>query len=193
MADTSSSPVLHALATRRSAKLTALRAPGPDSEQLRTILTIASRVPDHGKLVPWRFIVIEGERRRALSEFIGQVFDEEHPAAEASLRTEARARVTYAPLVIAVVFCPRPDNPKVPVWEQELTAGAACMNALHAAKALGFAAVWLTEWYAFHPRVLAHLGLSPSEKLAGFIHIGTDPDPREDRPRPDVAALTTRY
>lgn len=192
--------MLHALQTRRSSKLATLGPPGPAPEQLRTMLTIAARTPDHAKLVPWRFIVIEGDRRHDLGRVIGEAFDADHPGATEAERADARARVCRAPTVIAVVFCLRGDpanpgrpHPHVTEWEQVLSCGAACMNLLHAAHALGLGAVWLTEWYAYHPRVSAALGLTGHERLAGFVHIGTAPCAREDRPRPDMGRIVTRW
>lgn len=192
--------MLRALQTRRSSKLATLGAPGPTPEQLRAMLTIAARTPDHAKLVPWRFIVIEGERRHALGAVIGEAFDAEHPATTDAERADARTRLCRAPTVIAVVFCARGDpanparpHPHVTEWEQMLSCGAACMNLLHAAHALGLGAVWLTEWYAYHPRVLGALGLTGSERVAGFVHIGTPPGAREDRPRPDLSRMVSRY
>lgn len=198
-------PTLTLLQSRRSPKLTTLTAPGPTAEQLDTLLTLASRVPDHGQLAPWRFIVIAGERRHALGAFIGTVFDEKNPvpppsAAEATpqeaaltqARVESRKRMSYAPLVIAVVSSAKP-HPKIPEWEQVLSSGAACMNLIVAAKAMGFGAVWLSEWYAFEPRVLEHLGLASHERIAGFIHIGTPTETREERPRPALSTIFTTY
>ncbi|MBC7771246.1 MAG: nitroreductase [Pyrinomonadaceae bacterium] len=193
-------PVIELLRTRRSPKLASLTTPGPGEDQIAAMLTIASRVPDHGKLVPWRFIVIAGDRRHDLGRVIGEVFDADNPAADALLKAEARRRLAYAPLVIAVVFCPRCDpadaqrpHPKVPEWEQVLSAGAACMNLLIAAKAMGYGGTWLTEWYGYDRRVLSALGLLPQERLAGFVHVGTEPEPREDRTRPPLSEIVSHY
>ena len=183
---------LEFLRTRRSPKLRELTEPAPNAEQLAQILTIASRVPDHGKLVPWRFIIIEGERRQALNNVIGARFDEAFPDAPQEKHDEARKRMTHAPLVIAVVSCPI-VHPKVPTLEQLLTVGAVCMNLLHAARALGFAGLWLTEWYATDRVIVEHLGLGEGEQIAGFLHIGTPTGPREDRVRPDIEQLISRY
>jgi nitroreductase len=192
--------LLDLLRSRRSPKLTALRAPAPSAEELSTLLTIASRVPDHGKLTPWRFIVIEGDRRHDLGKVIGEAFDARNPAADALAKAEARKRLAHSPLVVAVVFSPRGDpaaparpHPKVPELEQVLSTGAACMSLVIAATAMGFGAVWLTEWYAADASVLAELGVAPPERLAGFVHIGTVNETREDRARPALSTIVTRY
>jgi len=157
-------------------------------------------VPDHGKLVPWRFILIEGDRRVELGNYIGGLYDADNPGADPMNSAECRRRLAYAPLVVAVVFRARPDpanpsrpHPKVPEWEQVLSTGAACMNMLVAARALGYGAVWLSEWYAYDRRVMTKMGLAPEEKIAGFIHIGTETQAREDRGRPKLDEIVTRY
>lgn len=184
--------VLDHLRTRRSPKLAELQGPGPSDDELRDLLTIASRVPDHGKLVPWRFVVIQGDGRDRLNAFIGDCFDTDKPEVSEELRAEARRRMAYAPLVIAVVFCPR-SHPKVPEWEQVLSVGAVCMNLIHAAKAMGYAGLWLTEWYAFDERVQRELGLVEGEQIAGFIHIGRQDGEREDRVRPEIGEIVSMY
>ncbi|MEM1423467.1 MAG: nitroreductase [Planctomycetota bacterium] len=183
---------LASLLTRRSPRLSDRHEPAPDDRQLETILTAASRVPDHGRLVPWRFIVIRGDRRDALNCVIRERFEEEHPEAGEERRNKMAARMSHAPLVVVVVFTPR-DHPKIPEWEQVLTVGSVCMNLLHACRSTGFAGLWLTEWYAYDRPVLAELGLSENEQLAGFMHIGTPTDPREDRERPRLVDIVTSY
>lgn len=180
------------LKTRRSPKLRSLTEPSPTGDELTQMLTIASRVPDHGKLVPWRFIVIQGDRRQHLCEIIGAAYDEDHPDANDAACDEARKRLTHAPLVVAVVYSPK-DHPKIPAWEQQLTVGAVCMNLINAARAMGYAGLWLTEWYAFDRRVLDATSVETNERLAGFIHIGTEQDPRDDRVRPELADIVTVY
>ena len=180
------------LKTRRSAPALSLLEPGPTPAELETLLTVASRVPDHGKLAPFRFIVFQGEGRIRASEIIAEVYTAAHPNAdEDQLRIERR-RLALAPLVVAVVSCAGP-NPKIPEWEQVLTAGAVCMNLIVAANALGFATVWLTEWYAYDRTVLDRLGLAPNEKIAGFLHIGRNATARDDRPRPALADIVTTF
>jgi nitroreductase len=180
------------LKIRRSMKPRDMTSPGPSPAELETILTIGARVPDHGKLTPWRFIVFEGDARSRAGEVIAQVFATKNPAAaQAEIDIEKR-RLTDAPLVIGVVSFTRP-HPKVPSWEQELSAGASAMNIVTAATALGYGACWLTGWFAFDRDVLDGLGLKADEKLAGFIHIGTPSKPSDDRPRPALADIVTRF
>jgi nitroreductase len=177
---------------RRSVKPREMSGPGPSPTELETILTIGARVPDHGKLTPWRFIVFEGDARVRAGEVIAKVFAQKNPhAAPADIDTE-KHRLMDAPLVIGVVSFTRP-HPKVPPWEQELSAGASAMNIVTAASALGYGACWLTGWFAFDRDVLDGLGLKADEKLAGFIHIGTQTKPSEDRPRPSLADIVTRF
>lgn len=180
------------LKTRRSAPALSLMEPGPTLAELETLLTAASRVPDHGKLAPFRFIVFQGEARMRASEIIAEVFTKAHPAADADqLRVESK-RLALAPLVVAVVSRAGP-NEKIPEWEQVLTSGAVCMNLIVAANALGFATVWLTEWYAYDRAVLDRFGLAASEKIAGFVHIGRNAMARDDRPRPALADIVTTF
>jgi nitroreductase len=180
------------LKTRRSVKPREMSGPGPSPAELETILTIGARVPDHGKLAPWRFIVFEGDARVRAGEVIAAVFATKHPDAPAAdIEVETR-RMMEAPLVIAVVSFIRP-HPKVPAWEQELSAGASCMNILTVAGALGYGANWLSGWFAYDRDVLEGLGLKPEEKIAGFIHIGTALNPSGDRPRPALAEIVTRF
>jgi nitroreductase len=180
------------LKTRRSVKPREMRGPGPSQAELETILTIGSRVPDHGKLAPWRFIVFEQDARARAGEVIADVFARKNPqATEAEIEVEKK-RLMDAPLVIAVVSFARP-HPKVPEWEQQLSAGASAMNIVTAASALGYGANWLTGWFAFDRDVLDRFGLKPDEKIAGFIHIGTPTKPNEDRPRPALGDIVTRF
>jgi nitroreductase len=180
------------LKTRRSVKPREMTAPGPSPAELETILTIGARVPDHGKLAPWRFIVFEGEARERAGEVIARVFARKNPDASAAEIEVEKRRLTDAPLVIAVVSFTQP-HPKVPAWEQELSAGASAMNIVTAATALGYGACWLTGWFAFDRDVLEALGLKAEEKLAGFIYIGTASKPSEDRPRPALSDIVTRF
>ncbi len=183
---------LELLKIRRSVKPREMSGPGPSAAELETILTIGARVPDHGKLTPWRFIVFEGDAPRARRRrHRAGVRAEESAAPAAEIEIEKR-RLMDAPLVIAVVSFTKP-HPKVPAWEQELSAGASAMNIVTAATALGYGANWLTGWFAFDRDVLDGLGVKPDEKLAGFIHIGTPSKPTEDRPRPALSDIVTRF
>jgi nitroreductase len=180
------------LKTRRSVKPREMSGPGPSPAELETILTIGARVPDHGKLAPWRFIVFEQDARARAGAVIADVFARKNPQAmPADLEVEKK-RLMDAPLVIAVVSFTRP-HPKVPEWEQQLSAGASAMNIVTAASALGYGANWLTGWFAFDRDVLDGLGLKPDERIAGFIHIGTPTKPNEDRPRPALGDIVTRF
>lgn len=180
------------LQTRRSAPALALSGPGPTPEELDTLLRIAARVPDHGKLAPWRFIVFEGEGRDCAGAVVAEVYAKAHPEADADLLATEKKRFSLAPLVIGVVSRAGP-HPKIPEWEQVLSAGAVCMNLIVAANALGFASVWLSEWHSYDRAVLARLGVGEKEKIAGYIHIGRAAGPREDRARPDLPAIVTRF
>jgi len=182
---------LNLLQTRRSVKPVELAGPGLTAAEIDTLLTIASRVPDHGKLVPWRFIVFDGEARLAAGEAIAKAFRARYPDAAPEQIEFERKRLARAPLVIAVVSRAAP-HVKIPEWEQVLSAGAAAMSLVFAAHALGFAANWITEWYAYDRAALDALGLAPHEKIAGFIHIGRAA-PAEDRPRPPLGDIVTRY
>lgn len=180
------------LSTRRSVAPHLLGDPGPDERTIRDLLTIASRVPDHGRLVPWRFILIEGEARHRIGAVIAGAFRADQPGVDAAKVAAEANRLARAPAVVAVVSRARP-HVKIPRWEQELSAGAVCMTLLHAATALGFGASWLTEWYAFDRRVLDALGLEADERIAGFVHLGTPRETHPDRPRPVLDDILTRY
>jgi nitroreductase len=183
---------LELLKTRRSFKARELAGPAPSAAEIDTLLTIASRVPDHGKLVPWRFIVFTGEARHAAGAAIVAAFRTKYPDAKPEQADAERERLTRAPLVIAVISRAAP-HVKIPEWEQVLSAGAAAMNLVLAAHALGYGASWITEWYAYDRGVLDALGLKPHERIAGFVHIGRPPSPAEDRPRPPLEEIATRY
>src|SRR5258708_2387077 len=160
------------LKSRRSVKPREMSGPGPSAAELETILTVGARVPDHGKLAPWRFRVLEGDPPAPAAKTIATVSPgKTRKAPPAELEVENR-RLMDAPLVIAVVSFTRP-HPKVPEWEQQLPAGASAMNIVTAATALGYGANWLTGWFAFDRDVLDGLGLKADEKFAGFIPIGT--------------------
>jgi nitroreductase len=183
---------LELLKTRRSVKPRDMHGPGPTAAELDTILTIGARVPDHGKIVPWRFIVFEGDGRLRAGEAMARIFAARTPDATAEQIDIERRRLADAPTVIAVVVGPRP-HPKVPAWEQELSAAAGAMAMMVAASALGYVANWLTGWAAYDRDVLSALGVKAEEKLVGFIHIGRADRPTEDRPRPALADIVTRF
>jgi len=156
------------------------------------MLTVAARVPDHGKLVPWRFILIEGEARQRLGDILAETFQADNPGADATTVAAERERFSKAPLVVAVVSRAVP-HVKIPEWEQVLSAGAVCMNLLNAATALGYGASWLSGWACFDRRVLDALGLAPNERIAGYVHVGTAKEKPADRDRPKLADIVTRF
>lgn len=176
------------LARRRSAPAQALTGPGPSPEQVDRILRLGARTPDHGKLFPWRFVVMGPRSRADLAQAL-------LPLAERQPNPDkARAvlgKLTAAPVTILVVCAPVP-SPKVPEWEQQLSAGAVCMNLEHAANALGFSASWITDWYSYDAQAKALYGVGDGERVAGFIHIGTLAEAPLERPRPDLAAKVER-
>lgn len=179
------------LKLRRSVPPQFLSAPGPDAAQLDELLTIAARVPDHGKLAPWRFIVFAGAGKDKAAEIIAAGFKAKNPEADADKLALERARFS-APLVVAVISAAKP-HVKIPEWEQELSAGAVCMTMLVAAHAMGFGASWLTNWFSFDRAVLSSFGLAAEERIAGFVHIGTAMTTPTDRERPDMAAIVTHF
>lgn len=187
-----SNPTLDHLLSRRSVSANAMTEPGPDADQLGQILTAGTRVPDHKKLVPWRFIVFQGAAREAFGQVIAEACRaEEDEPSTFRLDTEAK-RFLRAPVVVAVISRVI-QTPAVPEWEQILSAGAACQNLMLAATALGFGAQWITEWYAFSPGVRQALQLSENERVAGFIYIGTAKEKPEERDRPALADVVTTW
>ncbi len=191
MNDTPTTDTIRLLETRRSAPVPFLVEPGPSPREVERLLTIAARVPDHGKLAPWRFIVFSGAGKARVGEILAESFAAANPDAEQD-RVEIERKRFAAPLVIAVVSSAGPHH-KIPEWEQVLSSGAVCMNLCVAANAMGFATVWLTEWYAYDRGVLERLGLRAHERIAGFIHIGTASGPRDERPRPVMADIVTDF
>ena len=175
------------LAHRRSAPAQALTAPGPSQAEVERILLLGARTPDHGKLFPWRFVVMGQQSRAALARALAPLADRQPDPGKAA---KVLSKLTAPPLTILVLSVPVPGH-KVPEWEQQLSSGAVCMNLEHAANALGFAASWITDWYSYDPDALTLLGVGAGERVAGFIHIGTLNEPPLERPRPDVPAKTT--
>jgi nitroreductase len=175
---------------RRSGALDMMTPPGPSRGQIETILRAATRVPDHGKMFPWYFIVLEGDSRAEAGKLLAAAWKAENPgqAEPAKLELESE-RFTRAPTIIIAVS--RIREGKKPQWEQVLSAGAACQNLCLAANALGFGTKWLTEWYAYSPHFTRALGLEPQDQVAGVIYIGTPTGSPEERERPDPAKITT--
>jgi nitroreductase len=181
---------LSLLATRRSGKPRDLVAPGPSPEQMATILEIAARTPDHGKLAPWRFVVVPDDARGALARLMVDAFRAERADAHAAECEALEQFAHQAPGLVVVLSSPK--GSKIPLWEQELSAGAACMNLLHAAHALGFAGGWLSGWPSFSDTVRDAFGRAP-ERIAGFIFLGTPSRPLDERPRPDMAMIASTW
>lgn len=181
------------LKSRRSLKPDLMAEPGPSPAELDVLLTIASRVPDHKKLVPWRFIVFSGDARARFGEKIAQACEVEDTMPPSSIRLETeRKRLLRAPVVVAVVSRVV-DKPGAPEWEQILSAGASAMSLCIAANAMGYATCWLTEWIAYSPRVRAALGLETNERVAGFVYIGSAAAKPEERPRPALGDIVTHW
>jgi len=181
--------LLDLLQSRRSTLARNIDFPGATREQLLRILTVGARVPDHGKLAPWRFVVFENESRAALSQNIADSIESENPETSNMTVRSLRSFADRAPTVIAVVSTPNFDC-KIPVWEQQLSAGAVCQNMLLAAASLNLAAQWLTGPGAYSPGVNRFLGVADSDRVAGFIFLGSHPEtPLKERPRPDLNDL----
>ncbi len=178
-----SEQTLNLLKRRRSVPAIGLAEPGPTEDQIHDLIGIGARVPDHGKLAPWRFIIFEGTARQSFGQILGKVFAAKTGEATEQQIEFERQRLTRAPLVIAVISTVI-EKHAIPVWEQELSAGAVCQNMLIAANAMGYGAQWLTEWYAFDPDVKDMLGLRSGERVAGYIYVGTAQDDPVERKRP---------
>ncbi len=170
------------LETRRSVKAKELLEPAPSDEELRRILTVGMRVPDHGKLAPWRIKILHKEGQRALGDLCAELFKKQHPDANDKQLAFERDIMMRAPLLLAVLYTPALG--RIPEWEQQLSAGAVCMNILHGCHALGYGAQWLSEWPAYHAEVKYALGGTLEDKIAGFIYIGSYGEKPEERPRP---------
>jgi nitroreductase len=179
--------VLDFLALRRSASAVTLGEPGPTDEELSTLLRLASRVPDHGKLSPWRFVVLRGADKAA---FAARLEALAHGRGD-SVAAAKLAKLKIPPLAVAVVSSPR--EAPIPEWEQILSAGAAATTLLYAAQALGYGANWITDWYAYDAEAREILGLAPHERVAAFIMLGAAKEPPRERERPEPANLVTRW
>jgi nitroreductase len=182
---------LSLLATRRSGKPRDLVAPGPDAAELATILAIAARVPDHGKIAPWRFVIVEADQRDALSKLITDAYRVERPQAAAAEIAALEQFAHQAPVLVVLLFAPRTAS-HIPLWEQQLSVGAACMTLLNATHALGFAGGWLTGWPSYSDAVRDAFGADP-ERIAGFFFLGTPAKQLEERPRPTMSTIVTYF
>lgn len=178
------------LAVRRSIPAFQMCEPGPSTAEIEEILTLAVRVPDHGKLAPWRFVVYRGEERVRIGEALLAMELEKNPELSEEMIGVERTRFTRAPVVIGVISKAGPHL-KIPEWEQLMSAGAVCLNLLMAANAVGYVSNWLTEWFAYDERAYPLLGVMPGEKVAGFIHVGSTTFPATERPRPALADVVT--
>lgn len=180
--------VLDFLARRRSSSALSLTAPGPDAAQLDELLTLAARVPDHGKLSPWRFIVLEADGKAALAARLEAVAE----GREDGVKLKAKlGKLKAPPMGVVVISRYLPGD--IPEWEQRLSAGAVCVNLLYAATAMGLGANWITDWYSYDAQAATVLGLDEGEKVAGFVFIGQAGEIPLERVRPDVAGLVSRY
>ena len=184
--------LLSYLQTRRSVSARFLTGPAPSQAEIDTMVSIAARVPDHGKLAPWRFIVIKDEARQDLGHVMAGLAQHKQSIIDPERLEVEKNRFCHAPLVIAVIS-KAADHPKIPLWEQQLSAGAVCMNLLSAASALGYGACWLTEWMAYDRDFCSALGLTEHEQVAGFIHIGHVSQKPVDRPRPALSEIMTTW
>lgn len=187
-----SNAVLDLLARRASAPINELKEPAPDDGQIATLMQLATRVPDHGRLTPWRFIVYRGDVRHTIGEKLVALAEQREGSLSDSRREQERVRFSRAPLVIGVVCTPKP-NPKIPEWEMLLSGGAAAMTLTIAANAMGYHTNWISNWYSEVPEALEMLGIGPNERPVGFIHIGTFNGEIIPRPRPDPAAHYADY
>jgi nitroreductase len=185
------SSALSLLQTRRSGRPRDLVEPGPDRAQLREIVSIAARTPDHGKLAPWRFVHVGRNSRAALAELLHRAYRIDNPE-PARLEIEAVDRLAHqAPTLVVAVSSPL-QGTKIPIWEQELSCGAACMNLLSAAHSMGYAAGWITGWAAYS-EVVRRAFAGEGERIAGFLYIGTPAFPLEDRPRPPLDQILSDW
>ncbi|MBN9319185.1 MAG: nitroreductase [Caulobacterales bacterium 68-7] len=181
-----SQAVIDALAHRRSASALTLRAPGPSPDELIDLLRLAARAPDHGKLNPWRFVILKGDAKAQYARGLEAMAAARPDAAKA---TAALGKLKAPPLAVAVISAP--VEGQIPEWEQVMSAGAVCTLMLTAAAAMGYGANWITDWYAFDDEALALLGVQTGERVAGFIYLGTAAEAPQERVRPNVAALTS--
>lgn len=188
IAGQASPQTLDFLARRRSASAMALVAPGPTRRELGELLRLATRVPDHGKLNPWRFVILEGEAKQAFTarlEAIAATRPDE-PKAQAAL-----GKLRIPPLAVAVISSPVAGQ--IPLWEQQMSAGAVCATLLMAATAMGYGANWITDWYAFDEQALRVLGVRDGEQVAGFLYLGSIGEAPQERVRPDLDAIVSEW
>jgi nitroreductase len=181
------------LNARRSTPSRQLGEPGPDAAQLEQLLTAAIRVPDHGKLTPWRLLLIRGEARARLGERLAEIHQRKDPDIAGPALAKDRDRYTFAPLIIAVIARIDAQHPKIPQQEQLLSTGCVAYNLLLGAHALGFGAQWLTGWAAYDADAAALFGLSPQERIVSFVHIGTAREAAPERTRPALTEIVSEW
>jgi nitroreductase len=186
------SPVIEFMLGRKSVPIAAIGEPAPSDADIETMIRIASRSPDHGVLVPWRFVLYRGEAREEIGKMLAQRAEEREGPLDEKQKEKERKRLSRAPLVIGVISHPV-ANERIPEWEQFLSAGAAAMNLVIAANALGYATNWVTNWFSSDEEGRAILGLSPEERVAALVHIGTSEAKVPERPRPEVADVLSEY
>ena len=179
------------LETRRSGRPRDLGPPGPSPGELNRILAVAMRSPDHGKLHPWRFVHVAKDRRADFAALLERAYRVDNPS-PGRLELEANERFAHQAPELVVALSSPTEGHKIPVWEQQLSCGAACMNLLHAAHAMGYAAGWVTGWAAYNDAVLAAFG-APPERIAGFIFLGTAIAPLEERLRPEPEEVVSQW
>jgi nitroreductase len=187
-----SSEIVDFLSSRISPPIHELKEPAPGDAEIEQMIRIATRVPDHGRLTPWRFILYRGDVRQKIGEQLADLADKREGPLSEGRRQQEMARFSRAPLVIGVVSSPK-EHPKIPQWEMFLSAGAAAMNLVLAANAFGYGANWITNWYSDTEEGRRILGLAPHERVVGFVHIGTFSGSVPERPRPDIAAIVSDY
>ena len=192
-ASAKSEAVLDFLSQRRSSLAKVMGGPGPSEDQLARILQISTRVPDHRKLAPYRFLTFEGKARENFGKHLGSVFQAKNPDMPLDRVLFESQRFLRAPVVVAVISAPVACPRATPTWEQQLVSAAVCFQMLLAARAMGFAGQWLTEWYAYDAAVQAALGMSEGENVAGFIYLGTAREAPMERARPDLTTLTSKW
>lgn len=186
------SPIIEFMLARNSAPIPELREPAPNDAEIQTMITIAARVPDHGRLEPWRFILYRGQARHQIGERLAALAEQREGPLTEGRRNQELTRFSRAPLVIGVVSSPK-ENMKIPQWEMFLSGGAAAMNLIVAANGLGYKTNWITNWYSDVEEGRRILGLAPHERVVGFVHIGSYDGDVPERPRPDVTKLYDDY
>lgn len=186
------SPIIDFMLSRLSPPIQDLKEPGPSDGEIETMIRVATHVPDHGRLEPWRFILYRGAARERVGELLVDLAEKREGPLSEVRRSQERARFSRAPLVIGVISSPK-EHPKIPQWEMFLSGGAAAMSLVYAANALGYATNWITNWYSDTEEGRRLLGLAPHERMVGFVHVGTFHGTVPERPRADVSAIVQDY